>query len=235
MVRAGRGPGRSLGTVVSGALAVAGTVALLVALLDQQPAPPSAVAATQSGPSPSADPMAREPARAPAPAGARARDLRDPLRGPLLTESAPVRLDIPRIGVRSPFVRLGVDAGGSLDVPRDPAVAGWYTGAPSPGALGPAVVVGHVTWDQRPGVFFRLAELRPGDRVTVRRADHRTAVFAVRRVRGYAKERFPTRAVYGPLDHAGLRLVTCGGPYDAGRHRFADNVVVFADLVAVRS
>ena len=39
---------------------------------------------------------------------------------------------------------------------------------------------------------------------------------------------------YGAIDHAGLRLITCGGTYDAARHRYLDNVVVFARLEAVR-
>ena len=45
-----------------------------------------------------------------------------------------------------------------MEVPADPANAGWYELGPSPGALGPAVVAGHVTWNQAPAVFFRLAE-----------------------------------------------------------------------------
>jgi len=39
--------------------------------------------------------------------------------------------------------------------------------------------------------------------------------------------------VYGAIDHAGLRLITCGGTYDAAKHRYLDNVVVFARLAAV--
>jgi hypothetical protein len=50
----------------------------------------------------------------------------------------------------------------------------------------------------------------------------------------FSKSRFPSRAVYGAIDHAGLRLITCGGTYDAARHRYLDNVVVFAKLEAVR-
>ena len=51
----------------------------------------------------------------------------------------------------------------------------------------------------------------------------------------FSKSRFPTRAVYGPIDHAGLRLITCGGTYDAARSRYLDNVVVFARLQAVHA
>jgi len=70
--------------------------------------------------------------------------------------------------------------------------------------------------------------------VTVTREDGKIAVFTVTRVAQFSKSRFPSRAVYGRIDHAGLRLITCGGTYDAARHRYLDNVVVFARLDAVR-
>ena len=47
-----------------------------------------------------------------------------------------------------------------------PAVAGWFTRGAAPGALGPAVIAGHVTWNG-PAVFYRLNTLRQGDQVTV--------------------------------------------------------------------
>jgi len=41
--------------------------------------------------------------------------------------------------------------------------------------------------------------------------DGKTAVFTVSRVARFSKWRYPTRAVYARIDHAGLRLITCGG------------------------
>jgi hypothetical protein len=76
--------------------------------------------------------------------------------------------------------------------------------------------------------------MRRGDQVSITRKDGKTAVFTVTRVAQFSKSRFPTRAVYGPIDHAGLRLITCGGTYDRSRSRYLDNVVVFAKLQAVR-
>jgi sortase (surface protein transpeptidase) len=163
------------------------------------------------------------------------RIIRDRISGPHLPESDPLSVAIPRIAVRSPLVRLGLDVRGELEVPQNPARAGWFTEGATPGALGPAVIAGHVTWNGTPAVFYRLGRLRPGDRVTVDRRDGRTAVFTVTRVSQFPKTRFPTKAVYGPIDHAGLRLITCGGTYDSARHRYLDNVVVFASLSAVRS
>jgi sortase (surface protein transpeptidase) len=121
-----------------------------------------------------------------------------------------------------------------MDVPEDPADAGWFSRGPTPGALGPAVIAGHVTWNGAPAVFHRLGTIRRGDQVAVIRKDEKTAVFTVTRVAQFSKSRFPSRAVYGTIDHAGLRLITCGGTYDAARHTYLDNVIVFARLETVR-
>jgi hypothetical protein len=156
----------------------------------------------------------------------------DEIAGPVLDESEPTRIVIRRIAVASTVTRLGLDDAGAMEVPANPAIAGWYTGGPSPGALGPAVIAGHVTWNGSPSVFYRLRELRSGDSIEVQRADGSVATFAVRRVARFPKAEFPTDAVFGPADRAELRLVTCGGLYDASTHRYLDNVVVFAHLIS---
>ncbi len=153
------------------------------------------------------------------------------MEGPVLPAALPVRVAIPRLHVSSTLESLGVLGNGEMEVPQDPARAGWYTNGPAPGALGPAVIAGHVTWNREPAIFVDLATLRPGDLVRVDRADHRAAIFEVTRVAQFAKSQFPTRQVFGGIDHAGLRLITCGGEYDDSEHRYADNVVVFARLV----
>jgi hypothetical protein len=59
-------------------------------------------------------------------------------------------------------------------------------------------------------------------------------VFTVESVERVSKSRFPTQRVYGPLDHAGLRLVTCGGSFDRTKRSYQDNIVVYAAQTAVR-
>jgi sortase (surface protein transpeptidase) len=156
-----------------------------------------------------------------------------PPRGPRVDASPPSRVTIPDLGVSAPLVRLGLARDGSLQVPADATRAGWFTGGPAPGSLGPAVLAGHVDWQGRAGAFARLGELKPGNLVNVTRADGTVAVFAVTRVERHPKDRFPTRAVYGPVTNAALRLVTCGGAFDRRTGQYRDNVVVYADLVHV--
>lgn len=145
--------------------------------------------------------------------------------------AAPVRLQIPSIGVDSELVSLGLQADGTLEVPSSGFPAGWYTGAPTPGELGPAIIAGHVDWGGRPGVFFDLRELSSGDEVAITRQDGSMARFRITRVERFDKDEFPTQAVYGDLDHAGLRLITCTGAFDREMRSYEDNLVVFAELV----
>lgn len=150
-----------------------------------------------------------------------------------LAASEPTRVQLPALGVTTSVMDLGLERDGSMEVPPGAYPVGWYDGSPTPGELGPAVLAGHVDWEGEPGAFYGLRELLPGDQVVVDRADGSTAVFAVDRVEEHAKDDFPTEAVYGDIDHAGLRLITCGGAFDADTGDYLDNVVVFASLVSV--
>jgi sortase (surface protein transpeptidase) len=147
--------------------------------------------------------------------------------------STPLRLRVPSIGVDTHLMALGLTTAGALEVPPNGFPAGWYTGSPTPGQLGPAIIAGHVHWNGRPGVFYRLGQVRPGARVKVRRKDGLTVVFIVTKVRDYSKARFPSRAVYGNIPRAGLRLITCGG-FNQQTATYDDNIVVFAKLVGTR-
>jgi hypothetical protein len=150
--------------------------------------------------------------------------------GPLLASSPPVRVALPTLRAQASVIGLGRQPDGSMQVPGDAATVGWYTGAPTPGALGPAILAGHVDFEKRPGTFAKLTELAVGDPVNVVRADDTMAMFTVTKVERYPKDRFPSAAVYGAIDHAGLRLITCGGDFDAASGHYRDNVVVYASL-----
>jgi hypothetical protein len=143
----------------------------------------------------------------------------------------PVALTIPAIGVRTPLIRLGLTPKGALQVPPSASIAGWYTGSPRPGAIGSAVIAGHIDSYLGPGVFYRLSLLQPGDRLYVRRADGTLAVFRVTSVDTYPKDHFPTRSVYGPTPDPELRLITCGGTFDPSLRSYLSNVVVYASEI----
>ena len=146
------------------------------------------------------------------------------------TAARPTWLSIPSLGIRTRLIHLGVKSDGTLQVPSSTTVAGWYTGSPRPGTVGSAIIAGHVDSRTGPGIFFWLRTLHRGDRIYVGRADGTMAVFTVTKIRKFAKDKFPTAAVYGPVPDAELRVITCGGIFDRSRGSYLSNVVVFARL-----
>jgi hypothetical protein len=147
-----------------------------------------------------------------------------------LAPSPPVNLTIASIGVATDLERLGVRADGTLAPPGEFGRAGWYADGVEPGRPGPAVIAGHVDSRVGPAVFYRLGELAPGAMVEVGRADGSTVRFRVTEVGEYAKDHFPTAAVYGPSAGAELRLITCSGVFDEATGHYRSNLVVYATL-----
>ena len=204
--------------LVTGGLVVSGLAVLGVAVTRSGSSPQPPVAAASASSTPTQSPTASGP---PAPL--------------VLPASRPVSIAIPAIDVEASVMRLGRAADNSIEVPQPGPHyddAGWYRHSPTPGELGPSVIVGHVDSAKNgPSVFWRLGTLRKNDQVTVTRTDGSVATFEVDEVRLFRKKAFPTELVYGNTDHAALRLITCGGPFDGAGH-YRDNVVVLASLVA---
>lgn len=147
-----------------------------------------------------------------------------------LPRSAPSQIVIPKIKLSSAVIEVGKNTDGSMEMPKTYHQAGWYSPAPSPGEIGPAVIVGHVDNKDGPAVFWRIAELVPGDTIEVKREDARKVVFKVVRIEQYRQDNFPSEDVYGNIDHPGIRLITCGGKYDPKTNRYSHNTVVFGSL-----
>jgi sortase (surface protein transpeptidase) len=194
------------------AVAIAGTCGLMMTRHGTpglRPAAAAQLATEPAFPAPTSPIVAAEPTAQPAVA-------------------APATLVIPEIGVRTRLITLGLTAQGTVQVPPTTTVAGWYTRSPRPGAVGPAVILGHIDSVTGPGVFFRVPQLRRGDPIYVSRADGSRVEFVVTSVQTYLKARFPTEAVYGPTPDAELRLITCGGAFDPATSHYLSNIVVYA-------
>jgi sortase (surface protein transpeptidase) len=138
-------------------------------------------------------------------------------------------LVIPAIGVdASGLVPLTLNADHQLQAPERFSDVGFYVAGSTPGEAGPAVIAAHVDSRSGPAPFFRLRDLHPGDQVHVWRSDGQAIRFVVDNVQRYPKDAFPTDAVYGPAPGAALRLITCGGSFDAAKRSYRDNIVVYA-------
>ena len=180
----------------------------------------TATADPPSPPPPATTSTERRPGPRPAPAPAA-----DP---PAAVAPPELRIRIPAIGVSAPVDPMGLNADGTLEVPRDFARAGYYAGRAVPGEIGPAIVEGHVDSKRGSAVFYRLKDLRPGDQVIFDRVDGGPVTFVVDHLEQHGKNAFPTEAVYGPTPDATLRLVTCAGGFNHAIGHYRDNLIVFA-------
>ncbi len=222
-----RGGRRRLVAFIAAVVLAAGGVSAIAVFVARQKHAPQ--------PPPSAAGSLRPPGSGAIPATSASPNPVSKVVGPVLAKSKPIALDIPSIGVHSVLQYVGLNADHTLQVPQPGPYyndAAWYKYSSTPGALGPAVIVGHVdTAPQGPSVFYSLGRLKPGDRVMVSRGDGRVAVFRVSGVREYSKDHFPTKLVYGQTNFAALRLITCGGAFDSTTGHYVDNIVVYASLV----
>ena len=98
--------------------------------------------------------------------------------------------------------------------------------APSPGALGPAVIAGHVTWNGAPKVFYRLGALQRGGLVTGyedgKPPSSPSPGWPNFRSRGSRAGRFTAESSMLDYDPQ-----SPGGTYDAVRHSYLDTMVIF--------
>lgn len=150
-----------------------------------------------------------------------------------MAASDPVSVRIPDIAVDSTLLHLGLRSDGSLEVPPpDPgSPAAWYDKSPTPGEVGPAILLGHVNDTQnQDGVFARLDELELGDVVEVTRKDGSVAKYQVTAAEQYSKGSFPSEEVYGDTKGPEIRLITCDG-YDPATGQWGDNLVIYGELV----
>lgn len=249
-----RGGGRRLTIVALGVLAVLGALLVGYALTSQVGEPPqpelrTAAAASDGGgdsqvsdgggavPGPAAEGTAtptttEDPAEPAEPAAPEEPAEAEEPAAQALTRSEPTTLRIDSLSLEAEVFPLGLGPDGALLAPsgeraHQPA---WFDGSPTPGEVGPSVIEGHVTWGGDPSIFFELGALRTGDRVEVDRQDGTTATFEVYDTARFAKDAFPTVAVYGRTDGPELRLITCGGELDDQGHHL-DNTVVFLRLI----
>lgn len=150
----------------------------------------------------------------------------------LLPQSVPMRLIIPKLDIDAEFeAPLSLNADKTVGVPKEYTTVGWYDGSPTPGSLGPSIILGHVDSYEGPAVFYHLGKLEPGDTFTIEREDGTKPTFVVDKLERYPQSDFPTDLVYGPIDHAGIRLITCTGTYNKGTLRYSHNLVVYGRLV----
>jgi len=128
-------------------------------------------------------------------------------------------------------VPVGVESGGFMELPPNPAIAGWYRFGPDPWSPdGNTVIAAHIDAPDYPiGPFANLRDLPAAAEITVTGADGSTAAYGVVSVTYYPKQELPTDALFARAGTRALVLITCGGEFDETTGHYDDNVVVVAE------
>jgi len=140
----------------------------------------------------------------------------------------PQRVRIPAIGVDAAVEPVGLRPDFTMDVPRLVGDVGWYSLGSVPGQTGDAVIDGHLDGPGGgPAVFWRLDQLRVGDRIEVGMTAGGPAAFKVTSERAVPVDQAPS-GLFETHGEARLTLVTCAGSWDAGRHIYTERFIVEA-------
>ena len=142
----------------------------------------------------------------------------------------PTSVSIASIGVDVLVVDVGVEEGGFMELPEDPAIAGWYRWGSDPTSeTGNTVISAHVDAPGYPiGPFSRLRDLGAGERIEVADADGVVHPYVLESVTYYPKAELPVNELFSREGEGTLVLITCGGAFDPATGRYQDNVVAIA-------
>jgi sortase (surface protein transpeptidase) len=149
-----------------------------------------------------------------------------PVKGPI----TPYRIRIPALGIDTVVESVGVTATGLMDVPGNLWNAAWLDTGVKPGALGQAVIDGHLDSVRGSAVFADLHLLKPSDPIYVSDAAGHELTFRVTALQVEPRDGFNTLKVFGPARGRFLNLITCAGHFDPTRRSYDHRLVVFTQL-----
>lgn len=143
----------------------------------------------------------------------------------------PAEIAIPAIDVKAKIEKTTLSKDGSMGVPKNTDNTAWFKDGPKPGDKGNAVMNGHVDNKWGPSVFYRLKELKKGNKVIVTSISGKKRTFEVVKVQSYPREEKPN-AFFGYAFTRNLNLITCTGTFDHAAGTHEKRLVVFTQLIS---
>src|SRR5579872_2607925 len=141
--------------------------------------------------------------------------------------SLPKTLIINKIGINAQVENVGLDNQNRMDVPSNNIDVAWYNLGAKPGAIGNAVIDGHLdTKNGTPAVFWSLSKLVTGDEIQVIDNQNKTYNFKVSEVKTFPFDQLPLVQIFGAANTSNLNLITCEGIFNNTTHNYSNRVIV---------
>ncbi len=120
---------------------------------------------------------------------------------------------------------------GDLELPSTSDSAVWYTNTSKPGAIGNAVIAGHVDDLTGPAIFYELHELLIGDHIIVEGENGDSYVFEVAAIESYPRNAAPISEIFGSASEPKLNLITCHGVFNQKLKTHEERLVIYTKLL----
>lgn len=117
-----------------------------------------------------------------------------------------------------------------MGVPPSFEKVGILTPWTKPGEPGNAVIAGHFDHYTGPAIFYRLRELKRGDKIFLYNRKNDKLVFIVKHVESFMTKKAPLERIFGPSSVAQLNLITCSGKFNKKTREHTRRLVVFAEI-----
>jgi LPXTG-site transpeptidase (sortase) family protein len=155
-----------------------------------------------------------------------------PAQQPPVSSAPIVRFSAPRVGINAAVEVLTLDGTGAMQDPSTPTKVAWYDFSARPGQLGNVVIAGHVDYANfGPAVFWRLRDLKQGDRVEITLSDGLVFIYEVESLNYYQAANAPVKEITGPTDYEAITLITCGGSFNRGSRSYNERLIVRATRI----
>lgn len=142
----------------------------------------------------------------------------------------PLEIVLPN-GNSAPVLKADTADDGSLLIPENPRVVGYWSGGAKPGEpFGSVVIAGHVdSAKYGVGVLFGLKGVK-NDQVIELRNGKQKQRYRVTGTATVLQQSLATdnRTIFDQTTPGRLVVITCGGPFDPVKHRYQDNFIVTA-------
>lgn len=151
-----------------------------------------------------------------------------------IPEGLPVRLKIPAIGVDSVIEDALITPDGRMDVPSGTKNVAWFALGPNPGETGSAVIGGHYGFYQGntgPTVFYKLDQLKVGEKIYIVDDKGDTLAFQVRAIKLFDRNADATTVFTSSDSLAHLNLITCEGIWNKIDDNYPQRRVIFTDAI----
>jgi LPXTG-site transpeptidase (sortase) family protein len=139
----------------------------------------------------------------------------------------PVKLYIPAVRIQAIVEPVSVSDKGQMGVPRSTERVGYLSSGVLPGAIGNAIMDGHLDNYEGPAVFFQLKRLKKGDAVIVKNDKGCKIQFVVESIETFKTSEAPIQKIFGSADDSRLNLITCTGKYSRKKKEHEKRLVVF--------